>query len=287
MEKDLRKKPFFDAALLCFAWLFSSLALSLLPSAAVRELLLPLSFLPPFAIFALSRGFSGYRRPPERGSLSATLLLSAPFTLALLVCTVAVSALTAHLASALGAETGDFSTELSFPLAIVIHALIPAIAEETLFRYMLPRIFEPLGTGATVALTALLFSVSHLHPTALPYALLAGVMLGLAAAITGAPYLSAFAHFVNNLAGVAIFFVSREQSPAGGIALLVSFILLVAASTVSLVLLLIFKRKGKKVIPPPGNTDTAPPKAGEVLRSPVAFFAIACILIGVIGTIAK
>ena len=202
-----------------------------------------------------------------------------------MVGTVAIAALIYLLASYVGIEPRGFTTELSFPIAVVIYALIPAIAEEGIFRYMLPRIFETFGKRATVALTALLFSVSHFHLLSLPYTLFAGVMFGIAAAVTGAPYLSLAVHFINNLAGVAAYFILRDQSVKLEIVPTTALLALVTATLGLILLFVIFRASKKALVKASPKIEAHPPKASEIIASPVALFALICILMGVLALI--
>lgn len=100
----------------------------------------------------------------------------------------------------------DFLTSDGVFLIGIFHiALVPAFAEELLFRGYIMRAFEKSG-GIIVALilSSLIFSLFHLQLTnVLPLATL-GLVMGLLTWLSGSIWPAAVAHFVNNGSAVVM-----------------------------------------------------------------------------------
>lgn len=78
-------------------------------------------------------------------------------------------------------------------------AVIPAFAEELLFRGALITHLKPYGKGTAVLVSALLFGVMHMNLSQLLYATAAGVVLGVVYVSTSSFWLCFLIHFANNL----------------------------------------------------------------------------------------
>ncbi len=101
----------------------------------------------------------------------------------------------------------------NFLRSLLIVAVIPALAEETLFRaYLQPMLARRWSPVAAILVTALLFATLHFNPDALIPLFLVGVLLGLAAWHTGGILLSVVLHFVNNAMAVAVYFAMPDLS---------------------------------------------------------------------------
>ena len=101
----------------------------------------------------------------------------------------------------------------NFLRSLLIVAVIPALAEETLFRgYLQPMLARRWSPAAAILVTALLFATLHFNPDALVPLFLIGVLLGLAAWHTGGLVLPILLHFVNNAMAVAVYFAMPDLS---------------------------------------------------------------------------
>ena len=78
-------------------------------------------------------------------------------------------------------------------------AIIPAFAEELLFRGVIVTHLKPYGKGVAVLASALLFGAMHMNFSQLLYATAAGVVLGVVYVITNSLWLCILIHFANNL----------------------------------------------------------------------------------------
>lgn len=87
---------------------------------------------------------------------------------------------------------------------LLLMAVIPAIAEEIMFRGALLGAWKPSGAKRALWHTALLFSLIHLQPNNLPALLFLGLVLGSVSLETGSVYPAIVIHGVNNLIAVLI-----------------------------------------------------------------------------------
>ncbi|MBD1207618.1 MAG: CPBP family intramembrane metalloprotease [Ignavibacteria bacterium] len=123
--------------------------------------------------------------------------------------------------------------------ALLIGAVVPAFAEEILFRGLLQRSLEEVyPIRRAIVVTAIIFGILHFNPLSVLPLILIGAYLGFLAYYTQSLALPIVAHFLNNaIAIVALYAPSQgvEMSPYGislGRALLLAFlgaILLVGA----------------------------------------------------------
>jgi hypothetical protein len=95
---------------------------------------------------------------------------------------------------------------------LVIVAVLPAIGEELLFRGVLQKLIQKM-TGSShwgIWITAIFFSALHLQFFGFLPRMLLGALFGYLLVWTGSLWLPMIAHFINNAAGVIIFFVTGE-----------------------------------------------------------------------------
>ena len=135
----------------------------------------------------------------DKSSLAYFLPLAAP-AIALII---AVAYITASVMGAFGI-TGGETIDLALPEALLIFALVPAVLEEALFRYIPLKLLLPYSKKWAVILSALFFSVVHTDLFKLPYAFVAGIIFALADINCKSVIPSVIIHFVNNAASVII-----------------------------------------------------------------------------------
>ncbi len=95
---------------------------------------------------------------------------------------------------------------------LFIVAVLPAIGEELLFRGLLQKLVKGM-TGNyhwAIWITAVFFSALHLQFFGFLPRLLLGALFGYLLEWTGTLWLPMIAHFINNAAGVIVFFVTGE-----------------------------------------------------------------------------
>lgn len=112
------------------------------------------------------------------------------------------------LAGAIGSAAGwnDPAVTYEGPLAwlLLLHAVIPAVCEEITFRYCLPSLLAPYGKAGAILCSSVLFALMHTSPVRIPYALTAGLMLGLIAEASHSPLPGIVMHCLNNACSLLI-----------------------------------------------------------------------------------
>lgn len=128
----------------------------------------------------------------------------------------------------------------SDPLQLFVLAVVlPALVEELLCRHLC---FIPFAEGrptAAVWISALLFAFLHTNPVQIPYALLAGLLLGALVALTRSLWIPILFHLANNLVSVLFFLLGD------GVAANLLEGALLALAALSIPLLLRASRDGK------------------------------------------
>lgn len=101
------------------------------------------------------------------------------------------------------AEAGSASyTPFTLLLTIIHTALFPAILEELAFRGFLMQPLRKYGDLYAVICSAVIFGIIHGNMTQAPFAICAGIVLGLLCVWTGSMWPNILLHFANNLISV-------------------------------------------------------------------------------------
>jgi membrane protease YdiL (CAAX protease family) len=95
---------------------------------------------------------------------------------------------------------------------LFIVAVLPALGEELLFRGLLQKLVKKMTGSAhwAIWITAILFSALHLQFFGFLPRLLLGALFGYLLEWTGTLWLPIIAHFINNAAGVLVFFFTGD-----------------------------------------------------------------------------
>jgi membrane protease YdiL (CAAX protease family) len=110
---------------------------------------------------------------------------------------------------------------LEFLFVVITVALVPALAEETLFRGVVQRsIGQATGGLRAAVISGIIFAAYHLNPLSIVPLVALGVFFGYIVYRSGNLTLAIFAHFFNNfLACTAVFFRMEDDfvvlSPGG------------------------------------------------------------------------
>ena len=182
--------------------------------------------------------------PPQIKIKSKELCLLIPTVAPTLALVFLISWLTSLLLSFIG-EGSHVDVSGNLLIVIMIHALIPAIAEEALFRYIPIAFISPYTKRGAVWISALLFGLVHCNLYQLPYAFFAGIIFALLDISFGSIMPSVILHFINNLSsvfwqrGVADAFFSK-----------IYILTLIALAAVSLIFIFIFRKDYKEKILP-------------------------------------
>ena len=96
------------------------------------------------------------------------------------------------------------ATDVSGHLLIELlrHALLPALFEEMLFRYVPLRLLGGRSPRAAIVVSSVMFALVHLSLFQIPYALFAGVILAYITLLTGSVLPAVLLHFANNTVSV-------------------------------------------------------------------------------------
>ena len=183
-----------------------------------------------------------------------------------------ISTLTSLIISALGG--GENSVELgdNLVLALISHALAPAIFEEALFRYIPMRVMKKESPVLLVAYSAIFFALIHHSFFSIPYALFAGIAFMALDLMAGSIWPSVIIHFLNNALSVVLMFYGDSAALS---AVLISAVSALAA--VSVVFIVMNRKKYSEFAKKFADLSTlksAPPKEIWVLVIPMLVVAL-------------
>ncbi len=135
-------------------------------------------------------------------ALCHTLVLSAPSVTLIM----AISVVTSMIVFAVTGKTNEVDVGSSLVLALISHALVPAVMEEVLFRYLPMRLLSAHSKRVSVLVSAFFFALIHHSVFSFFYAFVAGVIfMGVDLALDSI-WPSVIIHFVNNAVSVLLMF---------------------------------------------------------------------------------
>ena len=156
---------------------------------------------------------------------------------------IAISALTSLLIYLSTGQTNSVDLGNSFILALLRYALLPAVLEEMLFRYLPMCLLLPYSKRATVLISAFFFSLVHHDLFSIPYAFVAGIIFMAVDVATESIVPSVIMHFINNAlsVGMIIFKDNSAFAPT-------AYIILGILSLISLVTVWFGRKEYKKML---------------------------------------
>lgn len=188
--------------LLLFAQLILSIAVAILPGEVYRRAAMLLVMLLPLLLFRTPpEGTKRLRILPEAGTLPLLLLLPA-FILAICLTSLGWGA----LADLLGITLRGAEPIRPLALAILLDAAVPAIGEECFARGAILSVLRPHGRRTAVIGSAIVFALMHASLAQIPYAFLAGLLLGMLYELSGGLLLPILFHFGSNLFSLLLLF---------------------------------------------------------------------------------
>ena len=190
-----------------------------------------------------------------------------PLVFPVITAVFAVSLLTSVVMGLFGFADSTVINE-PFPLAVLLHALIPAILEEMLFRYIPLKLTLRHSGKWAVILSSLFFSLVHADLFRIPYAFIAGILFALVDISAGSILPSIILHFLNNTLSLVFMMYFGES---GGIWF---FLALIALSAISSVIIIIYKKSYKNFLSPLTSAE----KAVEISYAPFALIILTLIL---------
>lgn len=154
------------------------------------------------ALVALVAALAGRDKASIRLSVSPrrpmqALALFAPSMLLIIGISFVISSLLALLGKS---DVVDVSGSLLPHL--LRHALLPAVIEELIFRYVPIRLLGGRSSRAAIIVSSVMFALVHMSLFRIPYALAAGVIFAYITILTGSILPSMLLHFANNAVSV-------------------------------------------------------------------------------------
>ena len=162
----------------------------------------------------------------DRGGVKRFLPLIFPTISAIII----VSMITSLLIYNLSGKTNEIDVGDSLFVALLTHALLPAVLEEAIFRFLPIKLLAPHSPRAAIIISAFFFSLAHADLFTIPYALVAGVMLMMVDLICDSIIPSIVIHFINNALSVLMLFM--EDSPFSILGIYAIIILLTVISII-------------------------------------------------------
>ena len=127
----------------------------------------------------------------------AGVKLSMPLVFPIVAGICAVAFITNILMGLFGLSN-EISYDENLFTAILLHAAIPAVLEEMLFRYI-PLNLISENKRFAIIISSILFAFAHMNLFSIPYALFAGLALGSVTLLTKSILPAILIHFINNL----------------------------------------------------------------------------------------
>ena len=175
--------------------------------------------------------------PPKLRISAENMLLTLPVTAPTLALIFFVSWLTSLILSYFGkGSTADVSGNII--LVIFTHAILTAVLEEALFRYIPLAYLTRYSKRWAVLFSALFFALAHCNIFQIPYAFIAGVVFAVLDIAFDSIIPSLIIHFVNNF--ISIIWL-RGGADADFVTVYIA--VLVIFALVSLIPVAIFRKK--------------------------------------------
>lgn len=225
---------------ICYTLFLILLFLSGSISGFFSEVLYFLAFLAPLAV-----GLLLTKEEHEGEKYLSLSKKDIKFTLPLVFPTVTVimliSLLTSFIINKLTGAENSVDVGNSLIPALISQALLPAILEEALFRYLPLRLLGGHSRRGTVLLSAAFFALVHHNLFTIPYAFIAGVIFMAVDIACDSVIPSFILHFINN--AISVGFLVYQENSAFAPAIMV---ILGVLSVLSAVFIFIDRRKYKE-----------------------------------------
>ena len=242
------------------------LAVSGFVSGTAGKIIYYLAFLVPALVAFLLK--DKLDAPPALLSLKLTRERTA-LLIPLVAPTLALVFFISWLTSMLLSFMGDANvTDVSGNIVTVVftHAVITALLEELVFRYIPIAFISPITKRGTVWISALFFAFAHCNLYQIPYAFVAGAIFAAIDIVFDSIWPSVLIHFANNL--ISIIWLRNVQN---GKFVTVYIASLVALALISLTLAVMLRKRYKKEI-----ADSFANKSKyEFSYEPILFIAVA------------
>lgn len=197
---------------------------------------------------------------------------SLPFIAPTIGSVMLISFLTSLLIGLLAGKENTVDIGDSLFLAIITHALTPAILEEALFRFIPMRAMKGERWPVIILYSALFFSLIHHSFFSMPYAFFAGLVFMLIDLVADSVWPSVIIHFLNNTLSVLLIFYSDVTALPW---IVISVILVLSA--VSIFYILENKSKYEEILEKTADIKDVKlslPKEGLMLVIPMLILAV-------------
>ena len=176
-------------------------------SGVLSEVIYYLSFILPVAVcLYLTRG-DGVGWKKHLTIDKEGVMLSWPLVFPTISLIMLISYITSFIIFTLTGKTSSVDIGDSYLIALITHALIPAIFEEALFRYLPMRLIGPHSPRCAIIVSALFFALVHGDLFSIPYAFIAGLVFMAIDLATDSIIPSVIIHFINNALSVSLMFI--------------------------------------------------------------------------------
>lgn len=181
-------------------------------------------------------------------------------------------------------------TATSLVLNIVSTAVLPAFAEELIFRGYVQGALKPFGNGIAIVLSAFLFGIFHGNILQFPFAFFMGLVFGWLFVATDSIWPCILVHFGNNLMSVLLDWFAKAYPDTQTEQITVVFTVVAAIGVVALGALLLRDKGGfghRDVLRPVHNGAAFFPVSKRVsmaLFSPVMLVALIVLAIQLLSS---
>ena len=194
-----------------------------------------------------------------------------PFVAPTLVLVMTIAYVTSILMMAITHKTNDVDLGSNIFIAVLTHALAPAILEEAVFRYIPLRVMKGECRATAIFSSAIFFSLMHHNFFSMPYAFVAGLIFMALDMYVGSVWPSVVIHFLNNALSVLWYFYGDSMV---FVSVVLSMLAILAAA--SIIYIIINKEKYRKIV-----VDLLSEKLEIKPTSEVWIFACSMILIAI------
>ena len=204
-----------------------------------------LAFIIPFAVTIFIKSKTSAKFSPLGIKISGkNFALVIPTVAPTLALVFLISWLTSLLLSFIGqGSITDVSGNIF--AVIIFHAVLPAILEEALFRYVPIAFISPYTKRGAVFISAIFFGLIHCNLYQMPYAFFAGAVFALLDIAFDSILPSVILHFLNNL--VSVFWLRGGANQIFATAYIIVIISLALLSMIAI--LLLYKRYKERFLP--------------------------------------
>lgn len=134
-------------------------------------------------------------------------MLFVPLIVPIISLTMIISFVTSYVIFTLTGKTNPIDLGDSYLIALIQHALFPAIFEEALFRYLPMRMIAPHSPRCAIIVSSIFFALVHGNLFQIPYAFIGGVIFMSLNLATGSIIPSLVIHFLNNALSISMSFI--------------------------------------------------------------------------------